>query len=363
MKNVFSIYFITIAFVLSISVQFAYSQNECPSTITAAKNSSQFEKSTNHDDLYWDFSSYPTFLICHYSENGKLEKEEPTISRNDEILTHGTEKIYFEDGYRIETPYIEGKREGIAKYYNEFRSLIAEVVYKDDRGGNYTRFYLPFPETPYKKECPRHVNGIAAEVEAGQAVLVNEDVTSIFQKPGFECEYNTMLRIPGFWEAMIQTSPRMATSYGSLSRQSEINKDGQRNGVTRNWSYGNLTSISQYVNGMQDGLEQRFHENGRLSAEIQYKHDERDGFLKRYYENGNLAAEAQLKNGIPDGTLKQYRENGELIATITMDNGSPVKGVCHTKSDLLFGYFQYGTTRPLTEAELERSGNKNFECD
>jgi antitoxin component YwqK of YwqJK toxin-antitoxin module len=156
-------------------------------------------------------------------------------------------------------------------------------------------------------------------------------------------------------EMLYEKNPEVAKSYGKLQRQSEISNDGKRNGTTKEYLWGNLIYISQYVNGMKEGLEKKFYSNnGKLESEIQYEQGKMNGSGKSYHENGKLRTEARFKDDNPVGTMKAYRDNGELMATVTLnDKGLPVSGICHNKD---------GSTRALTEAEFENS-SANFDCE
>lgn len=197
--------------------------------------------------------------------------------------------------------------------------------------------------------CPRHVLFIS---DNSELTFIEEDLSSlIYRKPGLECRYNSY----AFQKSVKEMFPDYTEAGGKLDRAIEINKDNKEHGTVRDYSNdGNLECLSQYANGMKDGTEKRFYKNGKLELEREYKKDKRDGAAKGYFENGKLAMDANFKNDLIHGTAKAYRNSGELLATATFDNGSPLNGICHNRNS---------TTRVLTEAELEKFGFYNFECD
>jgi hypothetical protein len=63
-----------------------------------------------------------------YFENGVLESEDPMINGQ----TNGTYKWYFESGMlRVEVDYINGKRNGMQRYYYKSGNIEMETIFKD----------------------------------------------------------------------------------------------------------------------------------------------------------------------------------------------------------------------------------------
>jgi hypothetical protein len=63
-----------------------------------------------------------------YFENGILESEDPMINGQ----TNGTYKWYFESGMlRVEVDYINGKRNGMQRYYYKSGNIEMETIFKD----------------------------------------------------------------------------------------------------------------------------------------------------------------------------------------------------------------------------------------
>ena len=77
-------------------------------------------------------------VVKEYYENGKLERETPY--QNGKV--EGIERWYYENGnLEGEIPYKNGKREGTAKGYDKMGNLQIEMSFLNDMPQGDTRFY------------------------------------------------------------------------------------------------------------------------------------------------------------------------------------------------------------------------------
>lgn len=75
-----------------------------------------------------------------YYVNGNIKQEVPYIQ--DQI--HGIGTIYYENGkIEAEIPYSHDKRDGIAKRYDEDGNIVQEVSFSNDRKDGMTKWYYP----------------------------------------------------------------------------------------------------------------------------------------------------------------------------------------------------------------------------
>jgi antitoxin component YwqK of YwqJK toxin-antitoxin module len=132
---------------------------------------------------------------------------------------------------------------------------------------------------------------------------------------------------------------------GKLSETGEFNKDGEKNGVWKNYTDDNiLISEETYNKGKNSGITRNYDNKGILAEEFIYKNDmlqeykaySKDGKViyqnKKgeknnydvvlYYQNGNIKKEGHIKSGELDGKWKFYNINGYLIREANYVNGS-----------------------------------------
>lgn len=355
-KNAFFI--IAICALVIAYVPNASSHDVCPKKLSDIKKDQNFIKSDTAENSY--IKPVGSLASCDYRDEGTLLNETQYIMSGSEALLHGFMKYYYENGnIKLLTPYNNGKREGVEKYYDELGFLDAEVTYKNDfmdleSVKKYYPEYLIRAEIPYQNECPRHIYGMLAESKSGQATFIKDTVDhSVFKKNEFECWYDTDLKTL-YWEESAKKMPAIAKTWGYLVEQSEINKKSVKHGSTKLYAYGNLIRISQFKDGVLSGIEKRFHDNGKLESEVQYANDKANGSGKFYFDNGKLRQELTIKDNIVVGDVKKYRIDGSLLATAIVENNKPISGIC---------YHTDGRKRPLTESEIERVSRMDFDCD
>ena len=92
-------------------------------------------------------------VVCDYYENGKLREETPYIDGRKD----GVQKLYDENGnLRTEAPYKYGKNEGVRKTYSENEKLLWETPFRDGRVDGIEKWYYEngelFEEIPFKND-------------------------------------------------------------------------------------------------------------------------------------------------------------------------------------------------------------------
>ena len=94
---------------------------------------------TKSDRKFLKFTQRPVNgIVCSYYESGKLLVETPYIDGKQE----GIKKVYYENGnLKVEIPYKDGKQEGIEKVYYEIGELLAEIPYKDGKTDGIEKIY------------------------------------------------------------------------------------------------------------------------------------------------------------------------------------------------------------------------------
>jgi antitoxin component YwqK of YwqJK toxin-antitoxin module len=308
----------------------------------------------------------------YYYSNG-IKKSEGAY--NDKNQRQGVWKFYHQDGIIKSTEnYINGIVEGqIETYYTNGSIETRKNFAKNLLDGEQLVFYptgVTEKTLEYKadiengKEKHFHANGkINYEINVvngkyeGDLALYYMDghikQKAFFKEGKRDGKYVQYYDIPenaineeGTFEKGVVTGV-YKTYYqnGKLSETGEYNKDGEKNGVWKNYTEDNiLTSEEMYNKGKNSGITRNYDYKGILMEEFIYKNDmlqeykaySKDGKViyqnkkaeknnydvALYYPNGNIKKEGHIKNGELDGKWRFYNINGFITRESNYVNGN-----------------------------------------
>lgn len=162
-----------------------------------------------------------------FAEDGSLISETPYVNGK----KNGIEKIYFKTGkLRFEIPYIENKKNGIEKRYDKTGVIVNEASYINGEA-----------------------NGMDKQYDEGILII--------------EC----------------------------------LMKDGQLNGIYKTYSKNGVQlSQTNYFDDKKVGVEKIYYTNGQLKSETNFFNNQKNGIQKLYNENGELVE------------VKKYRDDIEI---------------------------------------------------
>ncbi len=101
-----------------------------------------------------------------------------------------------------------------------------------------------------------------------------------------------------------------------------IYKDNQITGTEYiNYITGEPMNVTQYSNGIKNGVGKGFYKTGGLLYENYYVNGLLQGLSKMYYESGKLISEMLIIDNIPNGPYKTYHESGAIASEVLMING------------------------------------------
>ena len=135
----------------------------------------------------------------------------------------------------------------------------------------------------------------------------------------------------------------------SLKLKSETPyKDDKIEGIEKEYDkHGRIVRETPYEDGKREGLEKWYYDYGTffllknsdmfLWREIPYKDNKREGIEKRYYK-GQVVLEIPYKDGEREGYVQQYKR-GRVVVKILYKDNEPISGI-------------YANGRVLTNAEL-----------
>ena len=249
-------------------------------------------------------------ITKEYYENGNLATETPY--KNGKI--EGIEKWYYENGnLNIEIPFKNDKREGMVKWYYESGNLESEIPHKNDEAHGNLKYYTEDGKllALLKAENGKITSGKCSNNKAP----TNKDLEEIGRF------YNAGKAINYLKEICLKESDSNSTLHADTLKECKSEED-KISGCVERYYYknGNLWIETPYKNGEKDGMVKSYYENGNLKEEIPYKNSKYDGIVKVYYENGKLKIEVPYKNNKREGIAKEYYENGGLQAEIPFKN-------------------------------------------
>jgi antitoxin component YwqK of YwqJK toxin-antitoxin module len=239
-----------------------------------------------------------------YDDNGKVFHETPYVNGK----KNGIDKGYKKSGQlSSEALYLNGKIQGDRKFYayEYYESGTLWRKYSDDDSNTGIRYAYYSSgelmcETPYKREqgcvsidinCIYNVtpNGIRrCWYRSGE---LSSELNYVNGKEnGIEKRYNKKGMI--IEESMYVNGYERCSISGGQEKTNGLKKDCYKNGI--------LKRITNYRHGKIHGIMKEYLEDGSLKMETPYVNGERSG-IEKWYVNGKLVGAAKYKNGILDG--------------------------------------------------------------
>ena len=98
--------------------------------------------------------------------------------------------------------------------------------------------------------------------------------------------------------------------------------NGLKEGLEKHLFSSGKTSIEMfYINSIQEGDETHYYENGSKKAVISYKGGKKEGLMTSWYPSGKMLGIATFKNNHHSGVSSAWFENGNLKAKGEFEHG------------------------------------------
>ncbi|WP_158276102.1 toxin-antitoxin system YwqK family antitoxin [Brumimicrobium oceani] len=280
----------------------------------------------------------------HNEKRYILEPRGINVLSNLSVL-HGSAKYYDREGnLRADLNYKEGLKHGLCKEYYEFgdKLLRSEVVFKDGIENGSFAYYDPKGNLESKGDYQRVMPD--GNVFYDGRIVFNKMYGGImkpwrietwkdFKRNGvfetYRYNYNKVtgsqcygytkfnyvdnLR-SGIQETFDGEGIKTSERYFEIV---EINGRAfsQNTGTHKEWRKGQLISLTEWKNGLKNGVSKQYYDNGQLAAESYYEDDRLIDISKTYYENGELGNITSVEiNENKDRiySVKSYFRNGQL---------------------------------------------------
>lgn len=285
-----------------------------------------------------------------YGTTGGFGLLKSTYKYNQLVLS---ELFYKNDTMALVTPYVNGKKEGISKYYNENGKLITEITYSNDQK-------IKELENEY------YNTGELNYIRTIKNDKVEGLVTKYYKNGKIEMQANL---ISGSFDGEFK-------KYYENGNYERVNNyvNGKLNGPDiKYFQNGKLQWEVNYINNKEEGTYKEYYPSGQLKHLGFYKNGKLEGEALTYYENGNIKIKAFHKNGNIEGLSKQYFDTGELSWEFYNKNGKRTKAIQYFKGgkvgaeveykngDFVGGYvYEYdGKKTKMTNAHFNNLGLEN----
>ncbi len=186
------------------------------------------------------------------------------------------EKSYYNGNIKYSGYFKDNKPIGELKRYNEDGSLKVEMFYKENSNKVYSKFYYP---------------GKAAQAEGYYNNKLKDSVWIYYSTEGYK----------------INEVPYI---------------DNKKHGTEKKfYKNGNLSEVSVWNEGINDGLTIRYYDTGKVMMRILYKNGILDGEYNLYGLEENILIQGQYKNNKREGKWIYYKNNGHIKDELNYING------------------------------------------
>ncbi len=94
----------------------------------------------------------------------------------------------------------------------------------------------------------------------------------------------------------------------------EVNSESPFSGkVIKKYGNGHNKKVTNYKNGIKNGLETIWYKNGQIKEETKYKESKKNGLSIKWYENGQRMEEINYANGDKDSVSTFWDKDGNVI--------------------------------------------------
>ncbi len=268
----------------------------------------------------------------------------------------GLAYMYFPDGSIRQTiPYLDGKKQGLSKEYDEEGNIITLYEYNNDfmisrerinrkdsdgvrqgpwiefnDGGNIIKemtYREGLLHGYYKEYNERGILTVAMLYDNGKIVEGNvEDNPEIEIQNRYDTNgnliysgpYKTGIPVGIHREYNADGTVKSSVIYndqGVKVSEGIVTEDGRRNGEWKNFfENDNIREKGEYDNNRRTGDWTFYNNEGQIIQTGQYRNGRPEGLWKWYYTDGNILREEEYYQGNRDGKFIEYSKDKEIIS-------------------------------------------------
>ena len=246
----------------------------------------------------------------NYFENGQIKSS----GNYQNGSLDGAYKEFYETGQLLsEGIYKNGSYEGEWKYYYDNGKLKSKTVYVNGKQEGIEEDYYedgPLSETYIYKKGQLN----------GESVSYDTD-----QKPYARFQFsNNLLESARYFDKagkQYYSSERKNKQLdlniflpdGTKTAHRPLNEKGQLNGKeTTYYSTGQISRVTEYMNGENNGQYTEYYLNGKKKADFIMKDGNQEGYIVNYYPNGKIKTHGWMHEARATGYWDYYDDQGKL---------------------------------------------------
>lgn len=233
-------------------------------------------------------------LITLYEYNNDFLISRERINRTDsEGLKQGPWKEFYEDGkIKTEMSYKDGLLNGYYKKYNKKGILTETMLY--DNGKIVEENIDNDPEINIRKEYDNEGNLVFSGPYRSDVPV------------GIHRNYDKNGNV---------ISSVIYNDRGQKMSEGIVTEDGRREGSWKNYySGGSLKEKGEYDNNRRTGSWTFYNKEGKIVQTGSYRNGRPEGLWKWYYPDGSILREEQYYQGSRDGRFVEYSRDGKIIS-------------------------------------------------
>ncbi len=337
-----------------------------------------------------DFNTEGVIILLTYYQKGYVTKREFINRVDGSGKKQGLWKTFNKsDILIVEATYLNGKKHGFYKEYDENGNLVKIEKYENDQlivNAVETRkleMRIDYHSNGNPKVIGTYYNGVAEGVRrefnekgqviqsyimqsgyiTGKGVMDNNGLKQGAWEEYYDERYakpnEKLIRAKGKYK---NSKPVGEWSYffvnGKVEIEGSFNESGKKEG-TWTWYYpkGNILIQDNYVDGQKEGLYIEYDENKKVIVKGNYLEDKEEGQWSR--ANNDFIEEGKYTDGKREGAWKGYYKNGKPTYECNYaDNNYDGKYICYWENGRIKeqGIYQLGL-RNGTWRKFDQMGN------
>ena len=274
-------------------------------SISVKPKATEDELKKHHGIVYRKGESEPfTGTEIRYYKDGSKWLETPYVDGKKQ----GMEIQFREDGSKcMETPWVDGKRIGMEIAYREDGSKFSETPYVDGNANG--------TKIKYRQDGSKESETVYAKHNKQSGIWYRED-GSKWKEMRYDIDPMIMMKshpnegIPTYYDE------------NGIKKEEAPMVDGKLNGIVMDYyEDGSRYKETPYVNGKKHGTKIWYHEDGSKSGVVPYVKGNHHGTQTWYHKNGSKFSETPYVEGKKHGTVVSYHKDGSKKEETTWVKG------------------------------------------
>ncbi|MBN1411731.1 MAG: hypothetical protein JW969_12865 [Spirochaetales bacterium] len=218
---------------------------------------------------------------------------------------------YENDKPVLDESLLNGKRNGVTKYYKPAGVIVQDEMYKNGVKSGYAHFYYENGKTSMKISYKADMEeGLSyGYFENGALQWKRSSKKGLMQWQEYYYPEGGKSRKETVVWGQTKEKGGKVTAFEKQRKNEEFYPNGKKK------------SIETYKNGKKEGTFSEFFENGKTASVMPYKNDLLHGNVIHYYENGKIKDKTTYSSGMAQGKAVYYNEAEKILKEEYFDKG------------------------------------------